>query len=342
MINFKKVVSKSRFYDPTKNFELNDVPSEKRYDPLTGELVRLFPFRKSALPRHDWTPFVEESRKRFCPFCPGVIEKAAPRFTEEFIPEGRLSVGDAVLLPNLNPYETHSAVVVMTPEHYLSMQDISTAVIRDSLAVSLDYLKVVAEKDPENARYSSINWNYMPYSGGSLIHPHMQVISGAEPCNLDRAMIMSGADYYDRYGSIYWHDLVDAEKPGERYLGATGRIDWLAAFAPLSPGDVIGVLKGCSTIDDITEGHLEDLALGMQKVIRYYDTVNLPAFNMALYFAGREDRGFCCTARMIGRFTLFPLVGSDVSNMQMLHHDFWTFFLPEDMAVSVKEFFKAE
>ncbi|MFZ5634168.1 MAG: hypothetical protein ACOY40_15100 [Bacillota bacterium] len=339
MINFRKIVSKSRFYDPTKNFELNEVNSEKRYDPLTGEMVRLFPFRKVALPRHDWTPFVEESKQRFCPFCPGIIDKAAPRFTEDFIPEGRLKVGESVLLPNLNPYETHSAVVVMTPQHYLSMQDISTAVMRDSMQVGLNYLKVVAEKDPANSRYCSINWNYMPYAGGSLIHPHLQVISGPEPCNLDRNMVNSAAAYFEKNGSIYWHDLVEAEKPGERYLGNTGQIDWLAAFAPLALGDVMAVVRGCSTINDITAEHLEELALGFQKVIKYYDSINLPAFNMALYFAGREDKGFCCTARMIGRFTLFPLVGSDISNMQTLHHDFWTLYLPEDMAGELKEYF---
>ncbi|MCL6478340.1 MAG: hypothetical protein K6T65_07975 [Peptococcaceae bacterium] len=339
MIEFRKVVSKSRFYDPTKNFELNEVNSEKRYDPLTGEMVRLFPFRNMALPRHDWTPFVEESKQRFCPFCPGIIDQAAPRFTEDFIPEGRLKVGESVLLPNLNPYETHSAVVVMTPQHYLSMPDISTGVMRDSMQVGLDYLKVVAEKDPANARYSSINWNYMPYSGGSLIHPHLQVISGSEPCNLDRNMINSAAAYFEKNGSVYWYDLVEAEKSGERYLGNTGQIDWLAAFAPLALGDVVAVVRGCSTIHDITSEHLEELALGFQKVIKYYDSVNLPAFNMALYFAGREDKGFCCTARMIGRFTLFPLVGSDVSNMQMLHHDFWTLYLPEDMAGELKGYF---
>ncbi len=339
MIDFKRVVGRTKYHDPTKNFELVEVNSEKRYDPLTGKMVRVFPFRKITFSRHDWTPFVEESRQRFCPFCPGVIEKAAPRFPEDFIPGGRLRVGEAVLIPNLHPYENHSAVVVMAPDHYLSMQDIRPDVIRDSIEVGLEYLRVVAEKDPANSRYSSINWNYMPYAGGSLIHPHLQVISGSDPCNLDGDVVASAARYFERHGRQYWEDLIGAEKGGERDLGSTGRIHWLVTFAPLALGDVTAVIRGCSTIRDVTHEHVEELAGGLKKIIGYYDSANIPAFNMAMYFTGGEDRGFCCTVRVVGRFTLFPLVGSDVSNIQILHHDPWTLCLPEDMAGDLRKHF---
>lgn len=339
MINLRRIISTSKYHDPTKNFELKEVNSEKRYDPLTGRQVRLFPFRKTAFPRHDWTPFVEESRQRFCPFCPGVFDKVTPRFEEEFIPGGRIKVGESTLIPNLNPYETHSAVVVMTPQHYISMQDITPELMRDSMEAGLQYLKAVAGKDPDNSRYCSVNWNYMPYAGASLIHPHLQVISGSEPCNLDGDMVNAAAGYFDRNGSIFWDDLIEAERGGERDLGSTGKVHWLTSFAPLALGDVTGVIKDCSTIRDITGEHLGEIAGGFKRIISYYDSINLPSFNMAIYFAGSEDRGFCCTARMVGRYTLFPLVGSDISNMQMLHHDPWTLFLPEDMAADLKKYF---
>ncbi|MFZ5644265.1 MAG: hypothetical protein ACOY46_11800 [Bacillota bacterium] len=339
MIDFRKNISKTVYHDPTKNFTLNEVNSEKRYDPLTGKMVRIFPFRKIAFPRHDWTPFVEESRQRFCPFCPGVLEHATPRFQEEFIPGGRLQVGESVLVPNLHPYETHTGVVVMTPQHYLSMEDITVNIMADSMEAGLKYLLAIAEKDSKNARYCSINWNYMPYAGGSLIHPHMQVISGDEPCNLDSEMAYFSAEYFRKNGTVYWNDLLEAERGGDRYLGSTDGIEWLATFAPLALGDVTAVVKGCSTINDMSREHIESLAEGFKRIISYYDSVNLPAFNMALYFAGSGDQGFCCTARFVGRYTLFPIVGSDVSHMQMLHHDPWTLHLPEEMARDLRKFF---
>lgn len=340
MINFLKKVNKTRYHDPTKNFELNEVDSEKRYDPLTGKMVRIFPFRKIGFPRHDWTPFVEESRKRFCPFCPEVIEKTTPRFPEDLMPGGRLRVGDAVLVPNLHPFEVHTGVVVMTPVHYLSMSDITPRIMADSIRAGLQYLKIVADKDPLNARFSSVNWNYMPYAGGSLIHPHMQVFSGADPSCLDGEMVRSAAGYFNDHGSNYWHDLVEAEKrDGQRYLGSTGGIEWLATFAPLAMCDVTAVLLNCPTFRQVTEDHINQLTRGMKNIISYYDSVNIPAFNMAMYFAGDDDKGFCCTVKIVGRYTLFPLVGSDVSHMQMLHHDPWTLHLPEVMAEELKGFF---
>jgi len=340
MIQFKNKICTSVYHDPTKNFELSKVEIQKRYDPLTGRMVRIFPFRSMTFPRHDWTPFVEESKQGFCPFCPGAVEKVTPRFPEDFIPGGMIKCGQSVLVPNLHPYETHTGVVIMTPTHYLSMEDITVEVMTDGMEAGLNYLKIIAEKDPDNAKYCNINWNYMPYAGGSIIHPHLQIISGADPCNLDREMIEAAAKYYENNGKVYWHDLIEAEKNGERHLGTTGQIEWLASFAPLTMGDVTAVLEGCSTIYDITRQTLADLATGLRKVISYYDHANFPAFNMALYFAGREAEGFCCTARMVGRYTLFPLVGSDVSHMQMLHMDPWSLLNPEDMAVEIRKFFK--
>jgi galactose-1-phosphate uridylyltransferase len=267
------------------------------------------------------------------------LESATPRFPEDLIPGGRIKVGESVLVPNLHPYETHTGVVVMTPRHYLSMEEITEEIMVDSMEAGLQYLRVIAEKDPANARYTSINWNYMPYAGGSLIHPHLQVIAGKEPGNLDSAVISSAAQYLDKNGTVYWDDLLAAERKGERYLGATGGVEWLATFAPLAMGDVTAVLQGCSTIYDMGRKQLEELAAGFKKVIGYYDAVNMPAFNMALYFAAGQDRGFRCTARMVARYTLFPLVGSDISHMQMLHHDPWTLHVPEVMAEDLRKYF---
>ncbi|MFZ5652092.1 MAG: hypothetical protein ACOY4I_14755 [Bacillota bacterium] len=341
MINFIKKVNKTRYYDPTKNFELNEVDSEKRYDPLTGKMVRIFPFRKIGFPKHDWTPFVEESRKRFCPFCPDVIEKTTPRFPEDLIPEGRLRVGDAVLVPNLHPFETHTGVVVMTSRHYLAMDDITPEIMACSIEAGLQYLKRIEDKDPENAGFSSVNWNYMPYAGGSLIHPHMQVIAGADPACLDGEMARCAAAYFDNHGSNYWHDLVEAEKKeGQRYIGSTGGIEWLATFAPLGMADVTAVLVNCRSFRDVSGERLVQLTRGLKNVISYYNSVNIPAFNMATYFAGNGEKGFCCTMRVVGRYTLFPLVGSDVSHMQMLHLDPWTLHLPEVMAEDLRNYFK--
>lgn len=336
-IIFSRTKNESVYLDPRSNFEPRTVHSEIRRDPLTGQVSRIFPFRKLILHRHDWTPFVEESKQKFCPFCPEVMDKVTPMFPPAITDQGRIKVGNAVAIPNLNPYEKHAAVVIMSQRHYIPMPEIDVQLMVDSFRAGLTYLQKAAAADPDGARYGSINWNYMPYAGGSLIHPHLQVLAGAEPCTYDRNLITASARYARTNGSNYWTDLVETEKSrGDRYIGKTGRAHWLCAFAPRHVGDILGIVPGKKTIDDLTDQDLADLAAGLKMVIDYYDRCNIVSFNAALYFARAEDEGFTAHARIVGRFTIFPLVGSDITHMQVLHDDPWTVILPEVMAEDIK------
>lgn len=339
-IKFLKTLNESSFLDPMNNFAPKTVASEIRYDPLTGQISRIFPFRKFTLHRHDWTPFVEESKQRFCPFCPGILEKATPKFPVDIAPEGRIRIDDATVIPNLNPYEKYASLVVMSSRHYIPMEEIDPNLIVNSFRAGLDYLQRVNTIDPEEARYVSVNWNYMPYAGGSLIHPHLQVLAGKEPCNFDKQLIMASDNYFTEHRSNYWTDLINSEiKNGDRYIGQTGQVHWLCAFAPRHIGDVMGILPGKQTIGDLTNDDLSDLATGLCKVIRYYNQNNFASFNAALHFAGTENKGFAIHARIVGRFTIFPLVGSDISHMQIMHDDPWTVLLPEAIAQELKPVF---
>ncbi|MBF7083328.1 hypothetical protein IT084_10120 [Desulfallas sp. Bu1-1] len=341
-VNFIKITKESVFLDPRNNFESQTVTIEIRRDPLTERVSRIFPFRKLVLHRHDWTPFVEESKQKFCPFCPEVVEKVTPKFIEAIAPDGRIKVGDAMAIPNLNPYEKHASVVIMSPRHYIPMDEINVQTMVDSFRAGLTYLQRVTAADPAEGSYPSINWNYMPYAGGSIIHPHLQVLTGPEPTTFNRQLINASTEYFMRCNQNYWTDLIYAEiDRGERYIGKTGDVHWISAFAPRHVGEVIGILPGKQTIDDITDQDLVDLAGGLQKIIHYYDRNNLPSFNAALYFARREDRGFTVHVRIVGRFTIFPLVGSDITHMQVLHDDPWTVILPELIAQELKDVFNS-
>jgi len=337
-IKFSRTQNESVYLDPRKNFEPKTVVSETRRDPLTGQISRIFPFRKLMLHQHDWAPFVEESKQKFCPFCPEVMERVTPKFPAPIDAEGRIRAGDAVAIPNLNPYGKHAAVVIMTDRHYVPMHEIDIQLIAESFRAGLIYLQRVAAVDPDGARYGSINWNYMPYSGGSLIHPHLQVLAEPEPCTFDNRMIMASAEYARNNKSNYWTDLVETEAVrGERYLGKTGRAQWLCAYAPRHVGDVLGIMPGRRTIDDITDQDLSELAAGLINVIKYYASCNIPSFNTALYLARQEDEGFTAHVRIVGRFTISPLVGSDITHMQILHDDPWTVILPEVVAEEIKK-----
>lgn len=340
-ITFERIVHVASFRDPRQDYATNELPVEIRIDPLTGQISRLFPFRSFAQHEHDWTPFVEESKKKFCPFCPENLNKVTPKFPLEYGGDGHIRVGDAVAIPNIHPYEKHTAVVVMSSKHYLSMSDLSIPVLVESFQAAAEFLRRTRQIDPDGARYVSINWNYMPYSGGSLIHPHLQVLAGPRPCPYDGKIISASAEYQRRTGTNFWLDLVETERGiGERYLGQIGEQHWLATFAPKHAADVTAVLPGRVTIEDMTENDFVNLADGLCRVIKYYFDTNFHSFNMATYFATPNDAGFCVTARIVGRFTTAPLIGSDITHMQILHDDPWTVVVPEELARELKPYFE--
>jgi len=339
-IEFKKELIESSFLDPRNNFEPKTVAVEIRRDPLTHKISRVFPYRNLALHKHNWVPFVEESKKKFCPFCPEVMEKVTPKFIGNISEDGRIRIGDAVAIPNLNPYEKYAAVVIMSSNHYIPMEEINEEFMLNSFLAGLTYLQKVYRSDPEGAAYPSINWNYMPYAGGSLIHPHLQVLAGATPCSYDQQLIDKSASYFSQYNSNFWTDLIKTEKlMGERYIGNTGDVHWLSTFAPRHIGEVLGILPGKKSINDLTKKDLLDFIKGLKKVISYYSQYNIASFNTALYFSRQDDQGFTVQLRTVGRFTIFPLAGSDITHMQILHDDPWTVILPEAVTAILKEQF---
>lgn len=340
-IEFRRDFNESSFLDPSDGFKKKVVTSEVRYDPLTGDISRVFPFRRLIPHRHDWKPFVDQSEKQFCPFCPEALDKATPRFLPDFCAEGHIRVGNATAIPNLHPYEKYTSVVVMCREHYVPMGDIYSSMVIESFQAALEYLKNAQRYDITEASYCSINWNYMPYAGGSIIHPHLQVLAGAKPSTYVRKMYLAAGEYHSKTGQNFFTRLIEAEqKKDERYLGQTGQVHWLSTFAPRHVADITGILPGKCSIWDITENDLNQLVAGMIKIIHYYDRINMPSFNAAMYFGLQNNKNFFVNMRLVGRFTIFPLVGSDITHMQVLHDDPWTVVLPEKVAEDLRPEFE--
>lgn len=333
-LEFRKECFKTVIRDPRDNFELKDVASEARFDPITGELSRVFPFKQFKLEPHDWTKVAEASRGG-CPFCPGAVEKVTPQFPVELIPEGRLSFGKAVVVPNLSPYAPYSGVTILGREHYLALADIPADIIVDGLSAGISFLKRVKEYDPNQGRFGAFGWNYMPFAGGSIIHPHIHVLAGPVPGNTQRALLESSAEYLAHNGENGWDRLVKLEKQAnERYLWQSGSLHWLTTFAPRGLGDITVVFEGKSTLQDLTFEDLQQFAGGLQTIFRYYASINLSGFNLALYPAPESTPGYWLTARIVGRFRIFNLT-SDISSIQMLHGDYISVVSPEQIALEI-------
>ncbi|MBN2466594.1 MAG: hypothetical protein JXD19_00445 [Deltaproteobacteria bacterium] len=295
---------------------------------------------KFRLPfRPDFQEVVATSLKRKCPFCDGNLEAMTPRFTPQFIPEGRLHVGEAVVFPNAMPYDQNNAITIFSKKHFIGLSEFSQELMANGFLASQLFLKRVYKANAKN-KYFSINWNYMPPSGASLIHPHMHLMADKEPADYHKLMLKRGKRFRKKFNVNYWKDLIREEKNrGERFLGETGMVSWLLNFAPMGMmGDIIGVFEESLSLLDIPAERFWDLAGGLQKIFKYLDSSNIYSFNLTFFSGLREKDYFWNHVRLIPRFTIPPVDTSDVGFPFLLHDESLSIVKPEDICTELQPF----
>ena len=314
---------------------------ELRFDPLSGQTCRLLEFPLKMIRRPDLTGMVHESLETGCPFCPPTIEEVIPRFPPELVPEGNIRKGEALVFPNTRPYDVHSAVVVMSSEHYVSLTDFTLKIVLDALTAAHTYLKAVQKADPQ-AKYHFIAWNYLPPSGGSIIHPHIQCNAGYFPTSYQKQILEASQRYYEQTGTNFWNDLVEREKELEqRYIGTIGNTCWLTSFAPKGRlMDVLAIFPGKTSVHELSPGDLADFAKGLLNVFGYMDELNLPSFNLSTY-SGIDNNQFWTHVRIMPRsLTLYsPIETSDQFYYQVLHDENICILPPEVACENLKKHF---
>ena len=285
-MEFKVIQRETVLLDPANEMKPKHIPNEIRKDPLTGKTARICHFRELRWKKPDFDKLIAGTDK-WCPFCPEKVLKVTPCFPPEIVPEGRISMGDMYLFPNIAPYDRLGAVATLGDRHYIPMADIEPQQIAAGFRLALKYFRhLQAMKHPESV-YHLVSWNYMPASGSSIIHPHLQIFPTSFAPNVLRDKLEAARTYMQANGSNYWDDLVIAEKAkGERFLGEIGRTTWLTAFAPMGAvGDVIAVANDVRSTLELTDRDLNDLAEGLTKLMAAYDRMGIYNFNMS-FFAG--------------------------------------------------------
>jgi UDPglucose--hexose-1-phosphate uridylyltransferase len=274
--------------DPAKGMALRTIPIEIRTDPLTGRTARICHFMDLKWERPDFQKLVAGTEAS-CPFCPDRVLKVTPSFPEEILSGGRIIREDMVLFPNIAPYDSLGAVATLGDRHYIPMTEIEPERIANGFRLAMEFFRIIHESAHPESVYHIINWNYMPPSGSSIIHPHLQVFSTSSAPNLMRQELEGARIYMEKNGTNYWDDLVASETAnGARFLGKTGRVTWLTAYAPMGvAGDVLAVAEGVRCTLELTDDDLSDLAYGLTRVMAGYDKMGIYSFNMN-FFSGAE------------------------------------------------------
>lgn len=312
--------------------------TEVRRDPLTDEASRLVFDPGMTFTPPDYTEMARQTSGGKCPFCPENIFKLTPTFPKEIVENGRIVEGEAIVFPNLFPYSKHNAVVAITKQHYVQLEQFTTTLIKDALLASQTYIKNVMAADTD-ATYASINWNYLPLSGGSIIHPHMHVVVSESPTNYQAQLEARGKQFTEQHGKKYFSSLYQYEKEvDERWIGQRGQVAWMHAFAPKSHIDFLAIFTQTTSLTSIGEQDWIDFAESLQSIFSVLSEQGFASFNMLLTNSGRDTQS-PVHVRIIPRLTLGGLGTSDMNFFQTLHQEPLAYKIPEEIARMARRYF---
>ncbi len=309
-----------------------EVPLSIRVDPLTGRTSRIVTGTKlSPSERPDLSALT--AKPAFCPFCADRLESATGIIDPKITSEGRIRRGSAVIVPNVMAYSEYSSVGLYdTERHFIDLPDLTPQLLDDLLSAFVDYTCGIDRIRP---MWSSVNANYLPPSGSSLVHPHAQSAHDDIGTTAQRTLVERSEAWTGQHS--YWEDLVEAEEGGPRWVGGRGRVAFLTPFAPVGFHEVWAVVAGCEGIEELTAQDCEDLGVGMSRVFAAYHDLNLTSFNWALYGGSPSpsDR-YSLLLRIVSRSNAEAVYRSDVTFFEKLHDEAMTDLAPEDLAATLR------
>jgi UDPglucose--hexose-1-phosphate uridylyltransferase len=324
-MELRSQVLRGEILHPGQGFQAVATSVQVRWDPLTGHAARLVTATSGAL----WPPTdpqaldaLAQETQASCPFCAERIERATPKLPPAVWPQGRVRRGRAVLFPNLLAYAQHASVSVYAPElHALRLEELTPQLVTDNLATQVAWLGAVARHDPA-ATWTSVNANHLVPSGGSLFHPHLQGTANPVASTFQQLLADLPAGRFADY-------LATERRLGARYLGGRGRVEWLAAFAPVGPAELRAFVPGVSAPVELDEPLVAELGWGIATALGLYAELGFESFNLALYGL---PAGHPLMLRLVCRQNPRPFYRSDVMYLERLHWEAAVDVVPEELA----------
>ncbi|NHJ39436.1 MAG: hypothetical protein FK731_05330, partial [Asgard group archaeon] len=279
-ISFEKEVVYAKIKSPLENFETIEQKIEYRKDPLTNHWSRVNKLRadrvkQATSPGENFdinlNEIINNSSKK-CFFCPENLTKSTPKFPDELNLGDRLTLDKFNLFPNLFVFSQFHAVGTLGENHFTKIQEFDESIWRDALIGSITYFKAVYNYD-QNLKYPSINFNFLPPSASSIIHPHIQIIQDFRPTKYTQ-IILDKSEQYSlsienkmNSHSNYWLDLIESERMlNERFIKENEFMAWNASYSPFGKDELLGIVKLPKT--DITSFSNEECSLLAKEIVQ--------------------------------------------------------------------------
>lgn len=331
MIEFRKETEMARFSVPSEE-EVKEREIEIRTDPLTGKTSRIL---DKPLEQNMQGDMSDVEKKGFCPFCPENIEEVGARDTRILSGE-ILENGEAVLLANVTPYSEYSMVIRLTKNHYLSLEEFEKKHFANGLKLVMEYLEKV--EGIEENKLPAVIMNYLKPAGSSIVHPHMQLLISEKMMDHQRRLITNAEEYFYHTENCYWHDLLEEERDGKRYIGKAGGTEWISAFAPRGFDHV----KGINPKDflDFDDEDIMNFSEGIINVLQAYSEMGRNSFNFSIFIPPyRKTQKFSTLVDIITRTNLDKFYRADEFAMPKLLGEPYSNIKPEKLAEKIKAYF---
>ncbi len=336
---FKSRTIKAEFIDPSGIGVSHDIQIRK--NPITGRTSRVTFARineKEAGADHLPEPPPGACDTHLCPFCSSQIGKSTPKLLPEFDKSGHMKHGKSVLFPNLFPYGAHSAVSIFNDDHFVEIGDAKQGDYADCFVNCTNYLGKIKNHDDKTV-FMAITQNHLPSAGGSLIHPHLQVQADAQASNHHRFLQNRSRQYFDANSSFIFTDYAAMEKKeNKRYIGATGKWEWMAAFAPEGFFEIWGVLPSATSIFALTANDWADLSRGVVNTQKLYRSLFRNGYNLGMLSIEKKMSKLDLKVSMVVRSNYAPWVRSDYTGFEVMLGDMATFTSPEHTAMLARPF----
>ncbi len=326
-IEFESVKESIRFHNPLQNMEEVEDVIERRRDPLTGRwAIGTSRLKDKAgmffgASDRELIKAVAEKTRENCFFCPENVYKTTPKYKSEWLSEGRLKQGDALLVPNLFPLAPIHAVIILGERHYRELSEFDAELLYDGLKAAVDFAKIVHRSD-EDLKHMTINGNYLFPAGATIVHPHLQLMGGKNAFTEIEKLKSDCDRYRDENRGDYFKELIETEKENnERYVGEKNSVHWVTPFAPMGANEVLGILPECRSLGELKKTGLRGLAEGMSKVLSYYEKRGYSTFNFTVYSDSmhtKDASSFPVFVRMITRQNVYENYRADDYFIQKL------------------------
>ena len=140
-VRFKKSVRELKILDHSQGFNEKVLDFEFRFDPLTRRRARIMNKKFKVPSPPDLKKMVDMSLRYPCPFCEANLEKMTPKFAPSLIPEGKIRLGGAVVLPNFMPYGQNNALAIFSQDHFIGLTQFSEEILANGFLTAQNFFK---------------------------------------------------------------------------------------------------------------------------------------------------------------------------------------------------------